>query len=109
MKNKIRKSRSGKNRLSANKKQDEDISRQAVDLLVQIVRGELVKDNNDEIAAPTIAQRLAAAQMLLKMKEKPMDEKPAAISAVELNLPQRSQNFEEWLRRAQAMQSTESI
>jgi hypothetical protein len=84
------------------------ISQQAIDLLVQIVRGELIKEEG-EITHPTVAQRLAAAQMLLKMKERPTETEAGKVTAPIMDLPNRSKNFDEWLQRMHAMQPAGNI
>ncbi len=85
-----------------------ELENEAVKLLVQIIRGELIEMDDKDLKPPTIAQRLNAAQALLKIKDlvAPESEKPNAGSMVDI--PERSVTFAEWLQRGADMQKVKS-
>lgn len=78
------------------------IARAAVDLLVQIIRGDAVDSDADEIKPATIPQRIAAARILLRLKKSKAanDNNKEASPPVGIDVPPRAQSFEEWVNRA---------
>ena len=81
---------------------------EALDLLVKIVRGEQLELSGDEIKPATLAQRMTAAQILLRLRDKdPKDHTVIehGLAPHPLAYPERAKNFDEWLARQQKMQA----
>ncbi len=79
----------------------------AMELLVQIVRGDPIDGDESEVKPASLSQRIAAAQILLRMRAKksangnsPVQE---GVHQAGIDIPVRSENFDEWLARAQKM------
>jgi hypothetical protein len=84
---------------------------EALDLLVKIVRGEQLELSGDEIKPATLSQRMTAAQILLRLRDKdPKDHSTndQGVSVHPLAYPERAKNFDEWLARQQKMQATKT-
>ncbi|MGD9649495.1 MAG: hypothetical protein AB7U41_01770 [Dongiaceae bacterium] len=77
---------------------------EAKQLIIRVLRGDLMEDDKGRLKSPTIAQRLAAAQLLLKWQEK-KTETPESKAAGGIDLPPRSETFGEWLERGRQMQA----
>ncbi len=79
----------------------------AMELLVQIVRGDPIDGDESEVKPASLSQRIAAAQILLRMRAKKSvnDNRPVQDDAHQagIDIPVRSENFDEWLARAQKM------
>ena len=79
------------------------ITKGAIDLLVQIVRGELIHFEDDEIRPASLAQRISAAQALLKLRAENASDKESVMNhpANNIDIPPRAKTFEEWMQRHQ--------
>lgn len=89
-----------------NGKDRDRIMRAAIDLLVQIIRGDPVEGDNNEIKPASISQRIAAAQILLRLQKEKQEQKPEGETKKEIgiDIPPRAKNFDEWLIRVKKMQ-----
>lgn len=73
----------------------------ALELLVKIVRGEQIELCDNEMKPASLSQRIAAAQILLKMRERevPAPTSPTATHVHPIDAPDRAHNYDEWLAR----------
>ena len=91
-------------------KKDADSSDQtinsAITFLMQIVRGDSLVLDSEELKPATTSQRIAAAQTLLKLQER----KAASGNIVDddhfssIDIPPRAKDYQEWLDRQKLMQ-----
>jgi len=77
-----------------------------VDFLMQIVRGDVMRDENGEMSCPTIGQRITASQILLRLKND-NGESNDVCGKMGIDIPQRSTRYDEWLSRIEGKMSTE--
>ena len=81
-------------------------SKEAIALLTKIIRGDQIELFADEMQPASLAQRISAAQILLRLQNQKSKENQSQEfheAKAGIDFPDRAENFQEWLHRAQAM------
>lgn len=87
-------------------------SKEAIALLTKIIRGDQMELLADEMQPASLSQRISAAQILLRLQnQKTKDDQNPESQATKagIDFPDRAENFQEWLQRAQAMRQASDI